>query len=118
MDQVSELVAALLGLGEQNGERVLAIILGFYWWSRRGSNPWPPHCERELVGSTDYHAFLLVTKHSTKAAVRENLHSIASYSFPCVSLQSRQPDAKNVIQSFRILVLLSTDFKNVGEGTT
>src|SRR5882724_41642 len=38
--------------------------------------------------------FSLITKHSTKAAVRENLHSIIFYSFPCVSLQSRQPDAK------------------------
>lgn len=31
-----------------------------------GSNPWLAHCERELVGSTDYDAFSLVTKHSTK----------------------------------------------------
>src|SRR5437016_576203 len=36
------------------------------WWRRGGSNPGPPHCERELVGSTDYYTFPYVTLNSTK----------------------------------------------------
>jgi hypothetical protein len=33
---------------------------------KRGSNSWPPHCERVLVGSTDYYTFRSFDIHSTK----------------------------------------------------
>ena len=64
------------------------------WWSSGDSNPGPPHCERDLVGSTNYYTFLVSTLNSTKQPSERCLQSIDSYTIPPISLQSRQPHAK------------------------
>ncbi len=33
---------------------------------QRGIEPWPPHCERVSVGSTDYYTFRSIALNSTK----------------------------------------------------
>jgi hypothetical protein len=51
---------------------------------QRGIEPLPPHCERALVGSTDYYTFPYVTLNSTK---QPSERSLAFHRFLYVAIQ-------------------------------
>src|SRR6266567_2067314 len=89
------------------------------WWSRGGSNPWPPHCERVLVGPTDDYTFTPIDINSTKQPSERCSRSKGSYTFTRLALQSRQRDAKNFSDTCsRHSAITHADFKSDGDYIT